>query len=564
MEERIRQQVEEWKEHLIDQALIEELDTLLAQDDESDLIDAFYRTLSFGTAGLRGIMGVGTNRMNIYTVGQATQGLADYLNQSTQDHRPSVAISFDSRLNSALFSQTAASVLAANGIEVHIYPRLEPTPALSFAVRHLGCDAGINITASHNPAEYNGYKVYGSDGCQITEKAAEAISECISLVNLFDGVNAVDFNTALEDGRISLIPEETITAFINAVHAQSVEPDDEDGEVRVVYTPLNGTGLECVTKIFDKIGVTDVHLVESQKDPDGHFPTCPRPNPEIRQALEEGIKVCEQVHPDLLLATDPDADRVGIAVKNDADYVLLTGNEVGSLLLDYLCRERIAHGIMPQEPIAVTTIVSSDMVEPIAEKYGVTVKRVLTGFKYIGEQIGILEKYCQEDRFIFGFEESYGYLAGSHVRDKDAIVASMLIVQMARYYRKSGMNLVQAMQKLYEEFGFYVNRTMNFQFDGFEGQQQMKSIMEGLRASAPASIGGYPVTQVLDYLNGVGDLPSSNVLEFRIEGDYKVVIRPSGTEPKIKVYVFSHGVTRDESQAVLEELADAAKGLVQE
>lgn len=562
MDKEIAQQVEGWKSHLADQTLIQELDTLLTQDNEADLIDAFYRTLSFGTAGLRGIMGVGTNRMNIHTVGQATQGLADYLNQTTQDHRPSVAISFDSRLNSPLFSQTAASVLAANGIEVHLFPRLEPTPALSFAVRHLGCDAGINVTASHNPAEYNGYKVYGSDGCQITEKAAAAIQECISLVDVFDGVNTVDFNTALNDGRISLIPEETITAFINAVHSQSVEPDDEDGDVRVVYTPLNGTGLECVTKIMNKIGVTDVHLVDSQKDPDGHFPTCPRPNPEIAEALAEGMKVCDEVHPDLLLATDPDADRVGIAVKDNDEYVLLTGNEVGVLLLDYLCRERIAHGMMPADPVAVTTIVSSDMVEPVAKKYGVSVERVLTGFKYIGKQIGVLERYCQEDRFIFGYEESYGYLAGSHVRDKDAIVASMLIVQMARFYRKQGMNLVQAMNALYEEFGFYINKTVNLEFTGFEGQQKMQELMDGLRAHPPVTIGEYAVEQVLDYEAGVGDLPASNVLEFQLAGNFKVIVRPSGTEPKIKVYLFAHGDTKDHAQTILTELSEAATALV--
>ena len=562
MDEAISQQVELWKANLTNKELIDELDELVNSGDESAVEDAFYRTLSFGTAGLRGIIGVGTNRMNIHTVGQATQGLADYLNQSTDGHKPSVAISYDSRINSQLFMRTAASVLAANGIEAHVYPRLEPTPALSFAVRHLGCDAGINITASHNPAKYNGYKVYGSDGCQITSTAAAAIQECISLVDIFNGVSTVDFQEALEDGRIAYIPEETITSFVNAVHDQSVEPAGEDGDVCVVYTPLNGTGLECVTKILDKIGVTDVHLVESQKDPDGTFPTCPRPNPEIREALAEGIKICEQVHPDLLLATDPDADRVGVAVENDGEYVLLTGNEVGVLLLDYLCRERQAQDIMPKDPIAVTTIVSTDMVEPVAQKYGVSVKRVLTGFKYIGEQIGILERYCQEDRFVFGFEESYGYLAGSHVRDKDAIVASMLIVQMARYYRKRGKNLVQAMRDLYQEFGYYVNQTLNFEFEGAEGSRKMASIMESLRGNSPESIGGYPVVQTIDYLPGINGLPSANVLEYRLEGGCKAIVRPSGTEPKIKVYVFANGKTRESAEAARDAIAHAASGLL--
>lgn len=562
MDEAISQQVERWKANLTDETLIGELDQMLASNDQTALEDAFYQTLSFGTAGLRGIIGVGTNRMNIHTVGQATQGLADYLNQSTEGHNPSVAISYDSRINSDVFTRTAASVLAANGVEVHVYPRLEPTPALSFAVRHLGCDAGINITASHNPAQYNGYKVYGSDGCQITSTMAAAIQECITLVDVFQDVRSMDFDAALEEGRIAYIPEETITAFINAVHEQSVEPAGETGDVCVVYTPLNGTGLECVTKILDKIGVTDVHVVESQKNPDGTFPTCPRPNPEIRQALEEGIKVCEEVHPDLLLATDPDADRVGIAVKDGDDYTLLTGNEVGVLLLDYVCRERVAQGRMPADPLAITTIVSSDMVEPVAAKYGVAVKRVLTGFKYIGEQIGVLERYCQEDRFVFGFEESYGYLAGSHVRDKDAIVASMLIVQMARYYRKRGKNLAQAMRDLYVEFGFYANTTLNFELEGAEGQRKMDAIMQGLRQNPPAAFDGHAVEQVLDYEPGLNGLPSANVLEYRLAGGYKAIVRPSGTEPKIKVYVFANGATPLAAQGIRDEIAGAAAGVL--
>lgn len=559
----IEETIAEWREKADDPVIAAQLKELLASKDEAAIEDAFYRELEFGTAGLRGILGPGTNRMNIYTVRQATQGLANYLNSHASGTTPSVAISYDSRINSDLFARTVACVCAGNGIVAHLYPRLEPTPALSFATRYLKCDAGVNVTASHNPAQYNGYKVYGPDGCQITSQMAEDIQTAIDTVDAFADVKVADYDEALAAGTVKLIGEDVLDAFIDAVAAQSVSsPGDEDAELDVVYTPLNGTGLECVGRILERIGVKNVHVVPEQRDPDGNFPTCPKPNPEIRSALQKGIDLCERVHPDLLLATDPDADRVGIAVEDEGAYVLPTGNEVGVLLLDYIGRVRSAQNTMPVDPVVVTTIVSTDMVDKVAAKYGIEARRVLTGFKYIGETIAELEQAGHPERFVFGFEESYGYLSGPHVRDKDAINASMLICQMARYYRRQGKNLIQALEDLYREFGYFRNRTVSVEFDGIKGAAEMAEIMSDLRANPPATFAGLAVEETIDYQQGVGGLPSANVLACCLEGGQKAIFRPSGTEPKIKAYLFANAATAAEADKRCDALASAAEAVL--
>ena len=547
-----------WCEKVTDPALAAELKGM----DDAAVEDAFYRSLEFGTAGLRGVLGAGTNRMNIYTVGRATQGVADYIkSQASGGQLGTVAICYDSRINSELFARTSAAVLAANGIKSYVYPRLQPTPALSFATRYLGCAIGINVTASHNPAKYNGYKVYGPDGCQIASEIADAITAAIEHVDMFDDVKTMSFEEAQATGLANFIEEEVLDAFLDAVYEQHIQQDATD--FRVVYTPLNGTGLECVKRILDRIGVTDVHVVPEQEKPDGNFPTCPYPNPEIREALECGIQLCEKVHPDLLLATDPDCDRVGTAVKDGDDYQLLSGNEIGVLLLDYICRMRKENGTMPANPVAVTTIVSTSLVDPVAAKYGVDMRRVLTGFKYIGGVIAELEQKNAADSFVFGFEESYGYLAGTHARDKDAVVASMLICQMARYYRTQGRNLYQAMQDIYKEFGYHHNRTNSFTFEGSAGAQAMANIMAGFREKPLQQIAGLKVEQFLDYKQGVNGLPSANVLEFDLEGGNKVIVRPSGTEPKVKVYLFTVGQSSEEAVATGDALAAEMSGYMQ-
>ena len=543
-----------WCEKVTDPTLAAELAELKAAGNSAAIEDAFFQELAFGTGGLRGVLGAGTNRMNIHTVGKATQGIADYI-KAHVGPSGTVAICFDSRINSRLFAETAAGVLAANGIKSHLYSRLEPTPALSFATRELGCAIGINVTASHNPSAYNGYKVYGPDGCQITDAIADAITAAIGQVDVFDDVRTMNFQDAIETGLVSYINEEVLDAYLDAVYQQSLEPAGEQGDLRVVYTPLNGTGLECVNRILERIGVRDVFIVGEQAYPDGNFPTCPYPNPEIREALERGIALCEQVKPDLLLATDPDADRVGIAVKDGDEYQLLTGNETGALMFDYICRMRRALGKMPANPVAVTTIVSTSIADDIAADYGVEMKRVLTGFKYIGGVQRDLEEAGELDRFIFGFEESYGYLAGSHARDKDAVVASMLICQMARYYRAQGMNLYQAMQALYQKYGYHHNRTLSFTFEGAAGAARMSEIMDGLRGQGLTDIAGMVVEETFDYQTGVGDLPAANVLEFDLQDGCKAIVRPSGTEPKIKVYLFTTGTSAEAASAVADRLA---------
>ncbi|MBR4889628.1 MAG: phospho-sugar mutase, partial [Clostridia bacterium] len=461
---------ERWlAQELDDKDLTEEL--LSIQGKEEEINDRFYQDLAFGTAGLRGVLGAGTNRMNVYTVRKATQGLANYLNK-TCDHRPVVAIARDSRNKGLEFTEQSAAVLAANGIKVYVYPELMPTPSLSFAVRHLGCDAGITITASHNPAKYNGYKVYGSDGCQIASEVADGVLAEINNLDIFADIKTSDFKAGIEAGDIEYIGEDTVNAFIDAVHAESVLGRPASN-IRVVYTPLNGSGKMCCLRIFERIGVGEVTIVPEQSEPDGNFPTCPYPNPEIRQALEKGIELCQTVKPDLLLATDPDCDRVGIAVNQNDEYILLSGNEVGILLLDYICGCKKELGTMPADPVAVTTIVSTDMVDPIAADYGVEIRRVLTGFKYIGDQIASLEALGHPERYLLGFEESYGYLSGSYVRDKDAVDGSMLICEMASYYKEKGLTLVDAINALYEKYGYYKNGLLNF---GYEGEDGMKTM----------------------------------------------------------------------------------------
>ena len=530
----------------------------IAGDSEA-ISDRFYRDLAFGTGGLRGVIGAGTNRMNIYTVRKATQGLADYLNST--DLPKKVAIAHDSRNKGGLFARETARVLAANGITACLYPRLEPTPALSWAVRYLGCGAGVCVTASHNPAKYNGYKVYGADGCQITLEAAEKILAAIEAVDIFAGVKLADYDAALAAGTIQMIDEKCLDDFVDAVYAQRVGDGAGTADLKLVYTPLNGSGLECVRKLLGKLGVTHMTVVPEQEAPDGDFPTCPYPNPEIREAMEKGLELCDKVHPDLLLGTDPDCDRCGTAVPDGkGGYRLITGNEMGIILLDYICRTRKALGTMPSDPVAVTTIVSTDMATPVAKKYGVELRRTLTGFKFIGEQIGLLEAEGRADRYIFGFEESYGYLSGAHVRDKDAVNATLLVCEAAAWYAKQGMTMLDAIEALYKEFGYYRNALCSFTFEGESGMHTMQQLMARLRTDAPAEIAGYKVEEAVDYNipGGYNGLPMADVLEYRLAGGHKFMVRPSGTEPKIKVYLSAVGDSEAAADAVNEKLAAAA------
>ena len=553
-----------WLAHVEDEELAAELQAMSSAGDQDAIVDAFYQELAFGTAGLRGIIGAGTNRMNIYTVGRATQGFANYLNEHFEN--PSVAIGRDSRNKGDEFVRRTAAVFAANGVKAYVFPRIEPTPAVSFAVRDLACSGGVCMTASHIPAPYNGYKAYGPDGCQITTQASKDISAAIAAVDPFADVRVCDFDEAVAAGTIEWIGEDTLDRFIDAVEANSVAlPEDAAQPLKVVYTPLNGTGLECVSRIWERVGITDVEVVPEQAQPDGDFPTCPYPNPEIRAALEKGIELAERVHPDLLVATDPDADRMGLAVEDGDDYTLLTGNEIGVLLLDYCARgtaEREGAEAMARK-VAVTTIVSSMMVDAIAAAYGFEVRRVLTGFKYIGEQIGLLEAAGEEDRYLFGFEESFGYLNGTHVRDKDAVDASMLAVQMAQYWKRRGLSLVQAMKQLYEEHGFYLNKTLSFEYPGIEGAQRMQAIMAGLRTQPPAEVGGCTVEGSIDYGPGVDGLPPAEVVQLNLAGGNKLIVRPSGTEPKIKAYLFAKGPTRADAEALLGALEASARSIME-
>ena len=507
--------------------------------------DAFYRDLAFGTGGLRGVIGAGTNRMNIYTVAKATQGLADYLNK--QREQPSVCIGYDSRIKSDVFARVAAGVFAANGVKVSIWPRLMPVPTVSFAVRHLGADAGVMITASHNPSKYNGYKVYGADGCQITTRAAAQVLAEIEKLDIFRDVHTGSFEEYLEKGGISYIPEETYTAFVENVKAQSVLFGEEvNKDTAIVYSPLNGAGRWPVLRTLSEMGYTNVTVVAEQAEPDGNFPTCPYPNPEIREAMELGLRYARENNADLLLATDPDCDRVGIAVKNEEGaYVLLSGNETGILLLDYICSQRVKHGKMPEKPVMVKTIVTMDLAERIAARYGLETRNVLTGFKFIGEQIGLLENQGQKERYVFGFEESYGYLTGAYVRDKDGVGGAYMICEMFSYYATRGIRLTDKLQELYKEYGYCRNTLHSFQFEGSAGFAKMQRIMALFRQGIQ-SFGGLRVEKVLDYSLGLDGLPKSDVLKFLLEGGCSLVVRPSGTEPKLKLYL---SVTAEDAQA---------------
>lgn len=504
--------------------------------DEKAIEDAFYRDLEFGTAGLRGVLGAGTNRMNEYTVGKATQGLADYLLSASPDNL-TVAIGYDSRIKSDVFSRCASEILAANGISVYLYPQLMPVPCVSFAVRYFKCAAGVMVTASHNPSKYNGYKVYGPDGCQITDQAADAILSRIGKIDIFKDIKHGDFDAFVKDGRIKYIGEDCYSAFIAEVKSRSVLFGDEiNKDVAIVYSPLNGAGLKPVLRALNESGFTNISVVKEQENPDGNFPTCPYPNPEIRQALSLGLEYASRLNADLMLATDPDCDRVGIAVRDGSDMKLLTGNEVGMLLLDYICSQREKHGKMPKDPIFVKTIVTSDMAQRIATHYNVKTINVLTGFKYIGEQIGILEAQGHPERFILGFEESYGYLSGPHVRDKDAVNASFLICEMFAFYKTRGISLLEKLNGLYKDYGYCLITQHSYEFPGSAGFAKMKAIMDGLRTTKLPSAGGLEVKEVVDYGKGIDGLPKSNVIKFILEGNCSAIIRPSGTEPKIKNY----------------------------
>ncbi len=558
-----------WLEKAVeDNDLTAELESINGKDEE--IFDRFYRTLEFGTAGLRGIIGAGTNRMNIYVVRQATQGLANYVIKKYGTG--AVAISHDSRIKADLFMNEAARVLAANGIKVYITSELQPTPVLSYLVRHFKCQAGIMITASHNPAAYNGYKAYGEDGCQMTDVAANAVYDEIQSIDMFDGVKIADFDEAVKNGMIEYVDDTVYTQYLENVKSRQVCKGICDGaDLSVVYTPLNGTGNKLVRRVLSEIGVKNVAIVKEQEMPDGNFTTCPYPNPEIKEALQLGLEMCEKEKPDLLLATDPDADRVGIAVKDyDGSYRLLTGNETGAMLTEFILRSRTEAGTLPVDPIIVKTIVTTKLINAICNKYNASLENVLTGFKYIGEVILNLEKVNQEERFVFGFEESYGYLSGSYVRDKDAVVASMLICEMAAYYKKQGKTLAMVMDEMYSEYGYYKNTTLNFGFSGAAGMQKMADIMASLRENAPKEIASYKVLKIADYQQSkeydlvTGDvkeinLPKSNVLSYSLEGEHACIFRPSGTEPKIKLYITAVGKDADDAQVITDKLADSAK-----
>lgn len=566
----INEQYNLWcKRATLDPDLTEELKNMSGNEDAIN--DAFYKDLEFGTGGLRGVIGAGTNRMNVYTVGKATQGLAAYVNSVTENGK--VAIAYDSRIKSDVFARDAAAILAANGIKVYIYKELMPTPMLSFAVRYLKCDAGIVVTASHNPSKYNGYKAYGNDGCQLGLEAADYVLSIMNSVDIFDGVKRTDFDRALADGKIEYIGDDVINAYLDEVAKRRVHIDTDMSKLNVVYTPLHGTGNKPVRSILKRIGATNVTVVPEQELPDGNFPTAPYPNPEIRQAFECALKLAETVKPDLLLATDPDADRVGIAVPDGEEYRLFTGNEVGALLLEYILKGRKENGTLPEKPVAVKTIVTTEVCSKIAQDYGCELRNVLTGFKFIGEQIGMLEKEHAEDRYVFGFEESYGYLAGSYVRDKDAVVASMLICEMVAYYKSKGLNLVDALSNLYDKYGYYYCSQKSFTCEGQAGMKQIAGIMERLATNPPSEIGGLKVERFDNLNRGESldiesgkiskiDLPKSNVLGFYFADGSSLIVRPSGTEPKIKLYLSAVGATDAEALAEREALEAAGTKLL--
>ncbi len=546
------EQYNRWLFSVSDKEILDELNQM--SDDEERIRDCFYRNLAFGTGGLRGVIGAGSNRMNIYTVAKASQGLADYVIKNYKPEERKIAVSYDSRIKSDIFAEAAAGVFAANGISVYIYRRLMPTPCLSFAVRELKCSAGIMITASHNPSKYNGYKVYGADGCQITTEAADDILAEIEKLDIFTDVRRMEFEAALDSGIIEYISDDVYTAFIEEVKKQSVAGKDIKRDAAIIYSPLNGTGLKPVLRTLKEAGYTNITVVKEQEEPDGNFPTCPYPNPEVRDAMSLGIKYAERYNADLFLATDPDCDRVGIAVKDESGhYVLLSGNEVGILLLDFICARRMEMKAMPADPVCIKTIVTTDMAERIASDYGVRTINVLTGFKFIGEQIGFLEEKGKEDSYIFGFEESYGYLSGSYVRDKDAVDGAFLICEMFSYYKDKKITLMDKLNELYEKYGYYFNTLHSYEFEGFEGAAKIKEIMERFHAGLEV-IGSKKVVECRDYSKGIGGLPKSDVLKYMLEGNCSVTVRASGTEPKLKVYISVNAETKEDAAACEKQL----------
>lgn len=555
MNQSVQDEYIRWKERA-DPSLQEELSTM----DEGSIQDVFYSDLTFGTGGLRGVLGAGTNRMNLHTVAKATQGLANYITTNVPSAQRSVAISYDSRLLSDTFAHTAASVLAAAGIQVWLYPELMPTPCLSFAVRELGCTNGVMITASHNPAKYNGYKVYGADGCQITQEAADAILGEIRKLDIFEDVYCADFQQALSEGQIRYISNAVTTAYIEAVKAQSLLGEDKSivKDYPIVYTPLNGTGRKPVLRVLAESGYTNVTIVKEQALPDGNFPTCPCPNPEIPEAMTLGMEYARRNQADLLLATDPDCDRIGVAVRNGVgDFVLLDGNQLGILLLDYICKQVTMANSMPSNPVFIKTIVTTDLAERIAAHYGVKTINVLTGFKYIGEQIGFLEQVGAIDSYLFGFEESCGYLKGTYVRDKDAVVGALLVCEMFSWYRSMGIRLTEQLETLYRTYGYCFNSLMSYEFDGFAGAKKISTLMDAFR-NGRISFRAHKIMSTIDYAHGLCGLPKANVLKLELDGNATVTVRPSGTEPKLKFYLSVYGdtpdVARQQQRALQEDL----------
>ena len=549
--------------------LINELKEI--EGNEEIISDAFYKNLEFGTAGLRGVIGAGTNRMNIYTVGQASQGLAAYVNSVTENG--SIAIAYDSRIKSDVFAKCAAEIFAANGIKVYIYPELVPTPMLSFAVRRLKCDAGVVITASHNPAKYNGYKAYAPDGSQLGPEAADYVLSIMESVDIFDGVKSMDFDTALKEGKIEYITDDIVEEYLDNVEAQRVEKDIDFSALKVIYTPLNGAGNKPVRAILKRIGVKNVTVVPEQEMPDGNFPTAPYPNPEIRQPFECALKLAEKVKPDILLATDPDSDRVGIAVNQNGEYVLISGNDMGVLLLNYILERRTANGTLPKKPVAVKTIVSSEFCQKIADSYDCELINVLTGFKFIGEQITILAEKNEQDRYIFGYEESYGYLCGDYARDKDAVVASMLICEMTVFYKNNGKTLLDVLEEIYQKYGYCYSTQKSFTCEGQSGMEKIKEIMSSLRNNPPMEICGSKVVKINDYGTSLSydklanteseiTLPKSNVLSYFLEDTSTFIVRPSGTEPKIKTYICAAAKTKAQAEKRRDDLVDAGTKLL--
>ena len=547
-----------WLETVKEEELLGELKSIEGNDEQ--IKDRFLLNLEFGTAGLRGVLGAGTNRMNVYTVAKATQGLAEFL--KGQSRTASVAVSYDSRIKSDVFAKITANVLAANGIKVYIYSSLMPVPMLSFATRRLGCDAGVMVTASHNPAKYNGYKVYGPDGCQMTSGSADIVLAEINKLDIFSDIKYTDYDAAVAEGRIEYISQDVIEEYYDYVLGCMLRKDIFTKEdLKIVYTPLNGSGNVPVRAVLKKAGLQNITVVKEQEMPDGNFPTCPYPNPEIREAMQLGLDRLKELDGDILIATDPDADRVGIAIKENDDYVLISGNQVGILLTDYIAKTRKELGCMPENPVMVKSIVSSSLADEVAKSHGVEMKNVLTGFKYIGEQIALLEAKGEENRFILGFEESYGYLVGTRVRDKDAVVATLMIAEMAAYYRSIGSSVNKALNEIYAKFGYCLNKVDSYEFEGLSGMEKMKNIMQGLRDEPIGTLGGYEVEIREDYtarvkLNVVtGEteeitLPKANILIYWLKGGHQVIIRPSDTEPKVKVYYSIKGKDLEEAAAV--------------